>query len=132
MRSTNKVILVALLLVSWVGCNGDASKSEPADCELVAGPVIYEDGKLVVDVTATVTDDSGNAVEKVLITVDSDRDNDSVEPAVGTTDASGQVEFQITTQEGGTATQPTGTSAVPGESTHGHQPTTVVHPKGNR
>jgi hypothetical protein len=34
--------------------------------------------------------------------------------------------------DGETATQQAGSPAIPGESTHGHQPTTVVHPKGNR
>jgi hypothetical protein len=43
--------------------------------------------------------------------------------------ASGDIEVL---GEGEAATQQAGSSAVPNESTHGHQPTTVVHPKGNR
>ena len=34
--------------------------------------------------------------------------------------------------EGETTSQQAGSSAVPGGSTHGHQPTTGVRPKGNR
>ena len=41
----------------------------------------------------------------------------------------GDIEVQ---GEGGATIDQAGMSSTPSESTHGHQPTTVVHPKGNR
>ena len=94
------LVLAVALGGPWA-CDSGNRASPPADIELSADGVVYVNGELAATITARVVDSDGEPVNSVLIRLTHDGTGIAIDPVVGTSGDDGQVEFSLSTQQGG-------------------------------